>query len=204
MKDKKITNVPALNVTNATIVVNHLAHLIIWKHTFIHTVHVGNKVFKCDICDRDFKEVAVLKQHMSYDHKKNPKSSNVIVNNVQNSSLEPKLLEIISLMCMKNVNWSAIPVEICLLQRNHWTSTKKTVQEGHKDYKCDTCGKSYSQAHNLRNHIRIVHDHERHKDYKCDSCGKLYSYNGLLKHHIHVVHDGRKDHKCEPCAKSLT
>ena len=81
---------------------------------------------------------------------------------------------------------------------------KKTVQEGHKDYKCDTCGKSYSQAQNLRNHIRIGHDHERHKDYKCDSCGKLYSYNGLLKHHIPVVHDGRKDHKCEPCAKSFT
>ena len=36
---------------------------------------------------------------------------------------------------------------------------KKTVQEGHKDYKR---GKSYSQAQNLRNHIRIVHDHERH------------------------------------------
>ena len=33
----------------------------------------------------------------------------------------------------------------------------KTVHKGHKDFKCDSCGKSFTQAGNLGRHIKNVH-----------------------------------------------
>ena len=60
------------------------------------------------------------------------------------------------------------------------------VHEGHKDYKCDSCGKSFSN-HGLKNPTHTVH--EDYKDYKCESCGKIFSQeNG------HNVHEGYKVH----------
>ena len=46
----------------------------------------------------------------------------------------------------------------------------KTVHESHKDYKCESCGKSFSSADNLKKHIQYI-IHEGHKDYKCELCG---------------------------------
>ena len=47
------------------------------------------------------------------------------------------------------------------------------VHEGHKDYKCESCRKSSSQAGYMKKHIHTVH--EGHKDYKCESCAKSYA-----------------------------
>ena len=47
----------------------------------------------------------------------------------------------------------------------------KNVHEGHKDFKCESCEKSFIQADSLRGHIKNIH--KGHKHFKCDSCGKL-------------------------------
>ena len=68
-----------------------------------------------------------------------------------------------------------------------------TVHKGRKAYKCDSCGKSFSQ--NL---------HEDYKYYKCDSCGESFSHSSILKKCKNNVHESYKDYKCELCGKSFS
>ena len=69
-----------------------------------------------------------------------------------------------------------------------------TVYEGHKDHKCKSCGKSFSQVGSLKIHKRTIH--EGHKDYKCESCGKSFSQVGNLK-----IHKRRRTHQVKATSK---
>ena len=83
-----------------------------------------------------------------------------------------------------------------------------TVHEGHKDYKCDTCGKSFTQTKSLKTHIHNVHVLEKHihvlpKEHSdeqnsynatCYLCGKSFKHKISLEKHIHT---GRKDYACD-------
>ena len=62
-----------------------------------------------------------------------------------------------------------------------------TIHEGHKDFKCESCGKSFSHAHTLKKHIHTIH--EGHKDYKCVPCGNSFSQAHHLKRHIFKIHE---------------
>lgn len=98
-------------------------------------------------------------------------------------------------------------------------------------YKCNLCDKAYTQDHNLKHHIKSVHEgivsnsnnalrhdgplgHEyQHgmqrpkKEFFCNICNKLYVQRQGLKHHIRVWHEGIKSerlHKCSLCDKAYT
>ena len=66
---------------------------------------------------------------------------------------------------------------------------------GHKVYKCESCGKSFSQKRYLQKHIYTVHEDNKH--YNCKSCDKSFTYPYNLKKHIQTVHEGHKDYQCE-------
>ena len=76
------------------------------------------------------------------------------------------------------------------------------VHEGHKDHKCKSCGKSFSQPGNLKKHIHKIH--KGHKDHKCVFCGKSFSLGQSLKRHIYTIHEDHKYHKCVSCGKSFS
>ena len=72
-----------------------------------------------------------------------------------------------------------------------------SVHEGHKDYKFESCEKSFSDAGNLKKH-------EGKKDFNCESCGKLFTTAQYLKKHSLTIHEGHKDYKCKSCGKSFS
>ena len=63
-------------------------------------------------------------------------------------------------------------------------STLSSSLNGQKDHKCNSCGKSYSEAGTLKKHINAVHNGQ--KDHKCNSCEKAFSEAGKLKKHINI------------------
>ena len=110
---------------------------------------------------------------------------------------------------------------------------KKHINHVHncqKDHKCESCGKAFSSAGDLKDHINGVHNgqkahqcdscnksfgfpsqlkihifcfHEDHPENKCKSCGKTFYYKTALEKHILITHDGHKEHICESCGKSF-
>ena len=43
----------------------------------------------------------------------------------------------------------------------------KTIHEGERNYKCNSCQKSFSHSGDLNRHIKIIHEGQR--NYKCNN-----------------------------------
>ena len=61
-----------------------------------------------------------------------------------------------------------------------------------KSFSCNSCDKSYTQSHSLKNHQLVVHEGFR---LNCDSCDRIFTQSPSLQKHKKIVH---KDIKIEP------
>ena len=61
-------------------------------------------------------------------------------------------------------------LHICKNHSQNLRGDIKTIHDGHKDYKCGSCEKSFTGATSLRIHIKKIHEY--HKDFKCKYCRK--------------------------------
>ena len=86
-------------------------------------------------------------------------------------------------------------------QRKNYKLQKISPNESQtkKIFKCDECGKCFSNARNFQLHRKTVH--EGRKDKKCEECGERFGQNSSLTRHKKFIHDGRKDYKCQECGK---
>ncbi|XP_056277346.1 zinc finger protein 239-like isoform X1 [Pseudoliparis swirei] len=82
--------------------------------------------------------------------------------------------------------------------KSNESRSKELMRE--KAFRCDDCGKRFTQQGNLTNHIGV---HTGEKPFSCDDCEQRFTQQGALKRHMRV-HTGEKPFSCDVCGKRFT
>ena len=174
LKEKSLQNHTKIFHTDQK---DHSCHLCEKKFALerslkIHIKEVhSGNVYICELCSSTFTTTTGLKYHVKISHE------------------GCKVDMVICTECGKSIRKQSI--------KRHM----RTVHEGIRDYKCDSCEKSYTEKITLLRHKQNVH--EGKKNYTCDSCGMCFTVATSLKRHVLRVHEKRKDVKCDQCNKSF-
>ncbi|KAJ6641728.1 1,5-anhydro-D-fructose reductase [Pseudolycoriella hygida] len=68
-------------------------------------------------------------------------------------------------------------------------------------YKCGLCSSSFTKASKLAQHERLRHCSEEDKKFHCDKCNKNFVSKSVLASHIRGVHEFAFAHVCDICAR---
>ena len=139
--------------------------------------------FRCNQCDKIFRSNSGLDYHLNFFHGEGV--GDEYVNNENIVGEDPKPFK-------------------CNLCK--WKGRKKKfldkhinrVHEGLKDFKCDSCDRSFTCSTRLRRHNEKIHE----KIFTCDFCGKCLDSKQNLEVHINEFHDEFKCDKCAKCFKN--
>lgn len=75
---------------------------------------------------------------------------------------------------------------------------QKNREETQSDFICDLCGKTSTNAQNLKRHKTVIHYRQRdpkYKPYQCESCGAKFVWKKGLKRHFATFHNPAKEQK---------
>ena len=219
------------------------------EKTFTHSQTLNNHMkmihdheHKCEFCVMTFSESLFLKEHIKSVHKEQNLNSEPLIAKL--SMHEDKIVRSVgdlsqidfkcdlcedSFVCSQDLKWHMDNIHEDLkaavkndeqIHKAEEISSSYLKKSVNNMWTCHTCGKNYTQAHNLKLHIRTVHEEVKQYNqlylntfihpktnkmmYKCDSCDKSYTQPHTLKNHIKVMHEGVKPFLCNFCDKSFT
>ena len=168
----------------------------------------------CDICHRTLHDKSKLRIHVNtvhggvaekkYSYKKKSRQKRQIPHKERDTNEKFKCDFCTKLFSTKqNLMIHKCRNQKCNFCMKYFTSSnlQTHIKRNHEEQKCDSCGKSFKYAGDLKKHIKTIHEGLR--NYKCDSCGKFSTTSGNLKKHI-FTHEGQRNHKCDSCGKSFT
>ncbi|CAL1546081.1 unnamed protein product [Lymnaea stagnalis] len=151
--------------------------------------HINMKL-ECTICNKNFKNPTLLKQHVQR-HRKDA----VYMCDTCNK----KFLTLQKLNKHRKVHHSSgnFVCELCGMSfaLNDYLQKHKRCHSDKRPHCCTICGKNFRTKPELRVHVLI---HTRETPYKCQYCNRGFSQRGNYRVHL-AQHTGEKPYQCEQC-----
>ncbi|XP_065577894.1 zinc finger protein 501-like isoform X4 [Artemia franciscana] len=160
-----------------------------------HISHKEEKLFKCDICKKKFRQKTQLSNHQRTHTGEQPFQCNIC---------EKRFTSNLSLYQHQGTHTGEKPFkcDICEKVFRHIThlSNHQRTHTGEKPFKCDICKKNFRQKATLSNHQRT---HTKEKPFKCDICEKHFTLSSSLSKHQRT-HSGERPFECDICEKNFS
>ncbi|XP_071770681.1 zinc finger E-box-binding homeobox 2a isoform X2 [Centroberyx gerrardi] len=121
------------------------------------------QLLTCPYCDRGYKRLTSLKEHIKYRHEKNEESFPCP-------------------LCSETFTHRT-QLERHMATHKPGRDQPQLLNEGagNRKFKCNECGKAFKYKHHLKEHLRI---HSGEKPYECSNCKKRFSHSGSYSSHI--------------------